>query len=83
MYELELEKAAEKIKKNRAKRVCLQLPDGLKPKAKDIQNFLESNTDAEVYIWMGTCFGACDLPLGLDTAGIDLLIQWGHSEMKF
>ena len=32
-YNLELEKAADAIKKEKAKRVCIQLPDGLKPKA--------------------------------------------------
>ena len=83
MYKLELGKAVEKIKQNSAKKVCIQLPDGLKPRAKEIQDFLKNKTDAEIYIWMGTCFGACDLPLGLDTAGIDLLIQWGHSEWEF
>ncbi|MBW3011025.1 diphthamide synthesis protein [Candidatus Woesearchaeota archaeon] len=83
MYKLELEKAAEKIKQAKAKKVCIQLPDGLKPRAKEIQDFLKEKTNAEIYIWMGTCFGACDLPQGLDKIGIDLLIQWGHSEMKF
>ena len=69
----------EEIKKAKAKRVCIQLPDGLKPKAKEIADEISSKTDAEVFIWMDSCFGACDVP-DLSKYGVDLLIQWGHSE---
>ena len=79
MYDLELEKAVEEIKKAKAKTVCIQLPDGLKPKAAEIQEKIEKETDAEVFIWMGSCFGACDVP-DLSKEKIDLLIQWGHSK---
>ena len=82
-YNLELEKAIEEIKKTKAKKVCIQLPDGLKPKAKEIQDTITktiNNKDLEIYIWTGSCFGACDTPNGLDKLNVDLLIQWGHSE---
>lgn len=79
MYNLELKKAAEQISKTNAKKICIQLPDGLKPKAKEIVDFLKKETDAEIVIWAGTCFGACDTP-NIDKLGFDLLIQWGHSE---
>ncbi len=78
-YNLELEKAIERIKQENAKLVCIQLPDGLKPKAKEIQQELESKTKAKIIIWAGSCFGACDYP-DLGKQGVDLLIQWGHSE---
>lgn len=78
-YNLELEKAAEEIKKNNAKLVCIQLPDGLKPKAKEIQEYLEKNTDTKIVIWLGSCWGGCDVPLQVEKLGVDLLIQWGHS----
>ncbi len=78
-YNLELEKAAEEIKKADAKLVCIQLPDGLKPKAKEIQDYLEKNTNAKIIIWLGSCWGACDIPLQVEKLGADLLIQWGHS----
>ena len=77
MYDLELDKAVEKIKKEKAKTVLIQLPDGLKPKSNEIQQKIESETDASVQIWLGSCFGACDLPNAKD---VDLLIQWGHTE---
>lgn len=79
-YNLELEKAIKEIKKNKAKLVCIQLPDGLKPKADEIKKALEKETSAEIVIWLGSCFGACDIPQGLEKLKIDLLIQWGHSE---
>jgi len=75
-YDLELEKAVEQIKKAKAKTVCIQLPDGLKPKAKEIADYIEKHTNATILIWANSCFGACDTP-NLD---VDLLIQWGHSK---
>lgn len=78
MYNLNLNKAIKEIKDNKASSVCIQLPDGLKPKAKEITKQIEKQTGAKVLIWLGSCFGACDTPK-LD---VDLLIQWGHSEWK-
>lgn len=74
-YDLELERVAKEIRKKRAKEVCIQLPDGLKPRATEIAEYLEKNTKAKITIWAGSCFGACDIP----NVKADLLIQWGHS----
>ena len=79
MHDLELHKAAEEIRKSMANTVLVQLPEGLKPKAKEIADFLEKSTSAKIFIWAGSCYGACDVP---DVKGIDLLIQFGHSEWK-
>jgi 2-(3-amino-3-carboxypropyl)histidine synthase len=76
-YDLELDRAVSEIKKSKAKLVCIQLPDGLKPKAAEIAAELESQTHAKIIIWAGTCFGACDIPHLPKEA--DLLIQFGHS----
>jgi diphthamide biosynthesis enzyme Dph1/Dph2-like protein len=81
-YDLELGKVIEQIKKQKAKLVCIQLPDGLKPCAKDIQQAVEKQTDAKVMIWLASCYGACDIPANLEKLGVDLLIQWGHSKWK-
>ena len=78
-YDLELDKVIKQIKKQKAKLVCIQLPDGLKPQANKIKEILEKNTNAEILIWLGSCYGSCDTPK-LD---VDLLIQWGHSQWKF
>ena len=76
MYDLELERVIREIKKIKAKKVCIQLPDGLKDKAVEIVNFIEKNTSAECLIWLETCYGACDIP---QLKNVDLLIQFGHS----
>ncbi len=81
-YDLELDRVVSEIRKAKAKRVCIQLADGLKPRAKEIQEAVEKNTDAEVLIWAGSCFGACDLPLQVEKLGVDLLIQFGHTEWE-
>jgi len=81
-YDLELDNVVEKIKAEDAKLVCIQLPDGLKPEADKIQEAIEKNTKAKVVIWAGSCYGACDIPLQVQRLGVDLLIQWGHSEWR-
>ena len=81
-YDLELDKVIEKINTSKAKLVCIQLPDGLKPQAKEIQGYLENRTKADIIFWEGSCFGACDVPQGLEKLKFDLLIQFGHSPWK-
>ena len=82
-YSLELEKAAKIIKDEHARVVVIQIPDGLKPKSEEIVDFLREHTSAKIIIWAGSCFGACDTPVGLEHFGVDLLIQWGHSPWKY
>ena len=77
-YELELERIVSEIKKQKAKKVLLQLPDGLKPWGLGISDYLEEKTDAKISIWLGACFGACDLP----NSKADLIIQFGHAPWK-
>jgi 2-(3-amino-3-carboxypropyl)histidine synthase len=78
-YNLEKERMISEVKKAKAKLVLLHLPDGLKPRAAELQEEIHRNTDAEVMIWCGTNFGACDLPVDVERAGVDLIIHFGHS----
>lgn len=80
LYQIETEKAIAKIKEVGAKTVCIQLPDGMKPYANEIENDLVKETGVRVLIWLGSNFGACDVPLGLKRMGVDLLISWGHNK---
>jgi 2-(3-amino-3-carboxypropyl)histidine synthase len=82
-YDLELEKIILEIKKAKAKLVLLQFPDGLKPYATSVVDYLKKKTNAEFLIWLGTCFGACDTPVGIEKLkpSIDLVIQFGHNEL--
>ena len=81
-YDLELEKAVEEINNQNAKKVCIQLPDGLKSGSEQIKKEIEKKTNSEVIIWLGSCFGACDVPSQIESLGVDLLIQFGHSPWK-
>jgi len=79
LYHPELEKAIAEIRQSNAQLVCIQLPDGMKPMAKEIEETLHKETGARILIWLGSNFGACDIPLGLREMGVDLLISWGHN----
>ena len=83
MFDLELNKAAATINKEKVKKVLLQLPDGLRPKAKEFQEFLQKKTKALILIWSGSCYGACDLPVEAKNIGVDMIIHWGHAPWKF
>jgi len=83
-YDLELNKIISQIKTKKAKLVLLQFPDGLKPYATAIVDFLEEKTKAEFIIWLDSCFGACDIPiLGKDfEKKIVLIVQFGHNSLQ-
>lgn len=81
MYKLDLDKAVELIKEEGSEKVLLQFPDGLKQYARAIVDYLEEKTDAELLIYLGSCFGACDTPLGMENMGINLTIQFGHNSL--
>ena len=84
-YDLELDRIIIEIKRKKANLVLLQFPDGLKPYATTIVDYLEEKTNKKVdfLIWFGSYYGACDIPvLGKELEKkIDLVIQFGHSEM--
>lgn len=92
-YDLEIEKIVKTIKKQKAKLVLLQFPDGLKPYSATIAEEIENKANenrmektgekVECLIWLGSCFGACDVPLQVEKLGIDLIIQFGHSAWKY
>ena len=84
-YDLELDRVTSEIKKQKAKRVLIQLPDGLKPYAASIvgelKNKLGSKSKTEIFVWLDSCYGACDVPSAeAEKLGVDMIIQFGHSE---
>ncbi len=83
-YEVDFDKIISEIKKTKSEIVLLQFPDGLKPYAVGVVDFLrEKCKGTEFLIWFGSCFGACDTPvLSREIEKkIDLIIQIGHNEM--
>lgn len=81
LYDLELERVSDSIKQSKSKRVLIQFADGLKPYATEVADYLEEKTGAEILIWLGSCYGACDIPVGLESLGVDLTVQFGHNSM--
>jgi len=78
-YEINLDKTTKEIKQSKAKTVLLQFPDGLKPYALNFVDYFKKNIkNVEFRIWLGSCFGACDIP----KSECELLIQFGHTKWK-
>lgn len=75
---MDIDKAIDKIKDTGADEVLLQLPEGLKPMAMNLADEIERKTDARIFIWAGTCYGACDIP----NVDVDLLIHIGHTPLE-
>lgn len=67
------------IRKNKTKRVLIQIPEGLKTKAQEISKEIE-NFGVEVVILADPCYGACDIPdYQASLLECDLIIHFGHS----
>lgn len=83
IYEIDLDGVVDEVKKTKSKTVLLQFPEGLKPYATSVVDYLEKKTNSLYLIWMGSCYGACDTPVGIENLKpkIDLVIQFGHNEM--
>lgn len=82
-YDLQLEEAVQEIEGAGAKRVLVQLPDGLKPYADKIQGYLKKRCpDVVLVFWADTCFGACDAPIHVRHLGFDLLVAFGHAPWR-
>jgi len=81
IYDLEEKRLKEEIVKRGAKRVLLQLPEGLKPQGPRLAAVIE-DAGAVAVISGGPCYGACDLPLcEAEHLEVDLVVHYGHTEM--
>ena len=81
MYDLELDKVIAKIQEIGAKRVLLQLPDGMRPFAVQLVNGINGVTGAQVFLSGNSCYGACDI--SIDQArglSVDLIVHYGHTQ---
>jgi len=82
LYDLEIERVSDEIRRRGARRVLLQLPDGLRPQAFKLMGALKERTGAEVLLLGDSCYGACDVALRqAEALEADLLVHYGHSQM--
>jgi len=80
LFDIDLDRALELIKKSGAKIVGIQVPEGLKRMASEVAKDIEEKTDADVIVSGDPCYGACDVDLDLCRVA-DLVIHIGHSQM--
>jgi diphthamide biosynthesis enzyme Dph1/Dph2-like protein len=81
-WEFDLEDARKAIATHHAKKVLIQLPDGIKPYGKDIVDALK-DTGAELFIWTDSNYGSCDLPVEAKNVGVDLILHFGHEQWNY
>lgn len=84
MYTLETARVVKEVRRRKAKRILLQLPDGLKRYALTLARAIEEKTNATVILSGGHCFGACDLAVEeAGSLGSDLIVHYGHTPWKY
>jgi len=80
-FDFEVNKLKQEITRLSAKRVILQMPQGLKPHAAQFAQLVQS-CNALPIVLVDPCYGACDIAQteaeGLDA---DLIIHFGHTQM--
>ena len=69
----------ERLKEIKAKRILLQLPDGLKPHVFDYFNELSKNFN--VIVSSSGFYGACDTGTMDEWKNVDAVVQLGHTEI--
>jgi 2-(3-amino-3-carboxypropyl)histidine synthase len=80
-FDLEEERVKQEVLKQDAKRVLIQLPEGLKPEAPRLAKVVEK-AGALPIISADPCYGACDISTAeAESLGVDLIIHYGHSRM--
>ena len=78
-FYLEEEMLKNEINKRNAKRVLIQLPEGLKPEGPRLATIVEK-AGALPIISADPCYGACDLAIQeAETLRADLLVHFGHT----
>jgi 2-(3-amino-3-carboxypropyl)histidine synthase len=79
-YRIDIEGAAEAIKKQRYTTVAVQVPEGLKSSIVPLVEFLERETGATFLVSADPCYGACDVVnYELKNLDVDCVIHLGHT----
>ena len=80
-FDFEEKRIKQEITKLGAKRVLLQMPEGLKPEAPKLAEIIEK-CGALAIISADHCYGACDIALSeAEGLGVDLIVHFGHAKM--
>jgi len=80
-FDFEEERIKQEITKLGAKRVLLQLPEGLKPEGLRLAKIVEK-AGALPIISADPCYGACDIATAeAERLGVELIVHFGHAKM--
>ena len=80
-FNLEEKRVTTEIRKHKAKRVLIQLPEGLKPYAPTIATIIDK-AGAQAFVSADPCYGACDMAIREAQAiSADVIIHFGHTQM--
>src|SRR5665647_3597676 len=80
-FDFEENRIKQEITKLGAKRVLLQMPEGLKPEAPKLAKIIEK-CGALAIISADPCYGACDIAVSeAEGLGADLIVHFGHAKM--
>ncbi|MEM0007248.1 MAG: diphthamide biosynthesis enzyme Dph2 [Candidatus Bathyarchaeia archaeon] len=81
MFDFEEERLRQEIAKLGAKRVLIQLPEGLKGEAPRLAKVVEK-AGALPIVSADPCYGACDLATSeAESLGADLIVHYGHTKL--
>ncbi len=81
IFDFEEARIVDEVRRRRARRIAIQLPEGLKPHGARLAELLEE-LGCTVFLLADPCYGACDAALSeARELGVDLLIHFGHSPM--
>ncbi len=81
MFDFEEERIKQEMAKLGAKRVLIQLPEGLKSEGPRLAKIVEK-AGALPIISADPCYGACDLATAeAESLGADLIIHYGHAKL--
>lgn len=79
-YNFELPKTIWRLRQMQAKRVALQMPEGLTMFAVQLSDIIERFTGADTVIMGDVTYGACCVDdFTAKALGVDLLVHYGHS----
>jgi 2-(3-amino-3-carboxypropyl)histidine synthase len=80
-FDFEEERVKQEILKLGAKRVLIQLPEGLKSEAMRLAKDIEKLGVLPI-VSADPCYGACDLAtVEAESLGVDLVVHYGHSKL--
>ena len=80
-FDLEEKRLRKEIIKRKAKRVVIQLPEGLKAEGPRLASIVEKAGSLAI-VSADPCYGACDLALPeAESLGADLIVHYGHSQI--